>query len=114
MRVNTSNRRGFSSFVSILMPLLGLIGANKQAKAQDRATEMARQSALQQEQRAIAAEKKGEQDYNRANQKKPNAQGILAAAQQMGKQGPSGTMLTGPMGASRDNLRLGQSTLLGS
>lgn len=55
-----------------------------------------------------------DQDFNRANQKRPDAAAILSAAQQSGKQGASGTMLTGPQGVDPSTLALGKSTLLGS
>ena len=50
---------------------------------------------------------------NRANQKKPNANAILAAAQQAAKGGMGGTLLTGPQGVNTGELSLGKSTLLG-
>ena len=50
---------------------------------------------------------------NRANQKRPNANAILSAAQQAARGGMGGTMLTGPQGASSSELSLGKSTLLG-
>ena len=49
----------------------------------------------------------------KANQKKPDTMAILSAAQQAGKAGPSGTMLTGPMGVDPNALTLGKTTLLG-
>ena len=55
-----------------------------------------------------------DQEFNRANQKKPDTSAILSAAQQSGKQGVSGTMLTGPAGVDPSSLTLGKSTLLGS
>ena len=50
---------------------------------------------------------------NRANQKRPNANAILAAAQQAAKGGMGGTLLTGPQGANLGEMSLGKSTLLG-
>jgi hypothetical protein len=55
-----------------------------------------------------------DQDFNRANQKKPDTSAILSAAQQAGKGGQSGTMLTGAQGVDPSALTLGKSTLLGS
>lgn len=55
-----------------------------------------------------------DQDFNRANQKKPDTSAILSAAQQSGKGGASGTLLTGPQGVDPSSLTLGKSTLLGS
>ena len=50
---------------------------------------------------------------NRANQKRPNANAILAAAQQAAKGGMGGTLLTGPQGVNPGEMSLGKSTLLG-
>lgn len=55
-----------------------------------------------------------DQANNRANQKKPDTAAILGAAQQAGKTGASGTMLTGPQGVDPNMLNLGKNTLLGS
>jgi hypothetical protein len=55
-----------------------------------------------------------DQDFNRANQKKPDTSAILSAAQQAGKGGQSGTMLTGAQGVDPSALTLGKNTLLGS
>lgn len=57
--------------------------------------------------------KQAEQDMNRVNQKKPDTSAILSAAQQSGKAGASGTMLTGPQGIDPSALSLGKITLLG-
>lgn len=57
--------------------------------------------------------KASEENTNKAMQKRPNTAGILASAQQAGKSGASGTMLTGPQGISTDSLTLGRATLLG-
>lgn len=54
-----------------------------------------------------------QQDLNRANQKRPDTNALLAAAQQSGRAGASGTMLTGPQGIDPTALSLGKSTLLG-
>ena len=50
---------------------------------------------------------------NRVNQKRPNANAILAAAQQAAKGGMGGTLLTGPQGVNPGEMSLGKSTLLG-
>ena len=57
--------------------------------------------------------KSADEATNRANQKRPNANAILAAAQQAAKGGMGGTLLTGPQGANLGELSLGKSTLLG-
>ena len=68
-----------------------------------------RQSLAQARQTAQSAE----EATNRVNQKRPNANAILAAAQQAAKGGMGGTLLTGPQGANLGELSLGKSTLLG-
>jgi hypothetical protein len=57
--------------------------------------------------------KASEENMNRANQKRPNTGRILDEAQQAGRAGASGTMLTGPLGVDPSSLKLGRSTLLG-
>ena len=75
----------------------------------------AQKKALQQTQdNANKAAAQADQDFNKANQKKPDTSAILSAAQQSGKMGASGTMLTGPQGVNPSDLSLGKSTLLGS
>ena len=73
------------------------------------------QSAAQQQAQANALkqERAADQAMNQANQKKPDTAAILSAAQQSGKAGASGTMLTGPAGIDPNSLTLGKSTLLG-
>lgn len=58
-------------------------------------------------------EKAADQATNRANQKKPDTGAILDAANQAGKGGASGTMLTGAQGIDPSTLALGKNTLLG-
>ena len=53
------------------------------------------------------------EQYNRANQKRPNANAILAAAQQAARGGMGSTLLTGPQGVNPGEMSLGKSTLLG-
>ena len=60
-----------------------------------------------------AAAQSADEANNRVNQKRPNANAILAAAQQAAKGGMGGTLLTGPQGVSSSELSLGKSTLLG-
>lgn len=57
--------------------------------------------------------KAADEATNRANRKRPNANAILAAAQQAARGGMGSTMLTGPQGVSSSELSLGKSTLLG-
>lgn len=68
-------------------------------KAQSRAAEQARSDA--------------DQAYNKANPKKPDVAGMLAANKQAAGGGPGGTLLTGALGVNPDDLTLGKATLLG-
>lgn len=58
--------------------------------------------------------KSADENMNRATQKRPNTSSILSEAEQAGKAGVSGTMLTGPTGVDPSELKLGKSTLLGA
>ena len=60
-----------------------------------------------------ATARAADEAYNRANQKRPNANAILASAQQAAKGGMGGTLLTGPQGVNPGEMSLGKSTLLG-
>ena len=63
---------------------------------------------------ALKQEKLQDEAINRANQKSPNVNAIMAAAQQAAKGGVGGTMLTGPQGIDPSALQLGKTSLLGS
>ena len=78
----------------------------RNANMQDRAQRQARADAK-------AAAQAADEANNRANQKRPNANAILAAAQQAAKGGMGGTLLTGPQGVNPGEMSLGKSTLLG-
>lgn len=78
----------------------------KQADAQKQAAEQSKAAADKQAAQA-------DQAFNKANQKQPDTSYLLAAAQQAGKSGPSGTMLTGVSGIDPSQLALGKSALLG-
>ena len=73
----------------------------------------AERASQQAQQNANKAASDADQANNRANQKKPDTSAILSAAQQSGKAGASGTMLTGPTGIDPSALSLGKNTLLG-
>lgn len=60
-----------------------------------------------------AAAQSADEANNRANQKQPNANALLAAAQQAASGGVGGTLLTGPQGVNPGEMSLGKSTLLG-
>lgn len=87
--------------------------AKKAEESQEEAQEQAQANANRQADIADKQAKKAEQQINAANQKRPDTAAILAAAQQAGRAGASGTMLTGPQGVDPNALALGKSTLLG-
>ncbi len=105
------------ALASLLPALLGaavsIFTAKKQAKAANESNAIARQNMAANEARALKQEQENDQAMNRANQKKPNTAAILAAAQQAGKGGIGGTLLTGPSGVPDDLLSLGKTGLLG-
>lgn len=78
----------------------------EQKAAAEKASKQAQQNAEKQAAQA-------DQAANQVNQKKPDTSAILSAAQQAGKAGASGTMLTGPTGIDPSALTLGKNTLLG-
>jgi len=98
---------GWAAIAAISGVAVSVYNGQQQAANQKDAMRQAKESA--DKQAALA-----EQDMNRGNQKRPDTMGILAAAQQAGKAGPSGTMLTGPQGIDPSALTLGRNTLLGA
>ena len=91
---------------AVVAAAAGIYQGEKASSAQKKASAQAQQQA---EKQALQAE----QDFNKANQKKPNAGALLSANQQAGAAGSSGTMLTGPSGVDPNKLDLGKNTLLG-
>lgn len=79
-------------------------------KQQDAAKDAAKQAKANADRQAAQAD----MDFNRANQKRPDTMALLSAAQQAGKMGASGTMLTGSAGIDPSTLNLSKSTLLGA
>jgi type II secretory pathway pseudopilin PulG len=87
--------------------LTSIVTGQQQKKAAEAAARQAQENAARQE-------KTAQEQFNRANQKRPDTVSLLDAAQQASRAGPSGTMLTGPQGVTPDMLTLGKNTLLGS
>jgi hypothetical protein len=83
-----------------------IYSSERAASAQKSAASQAQANAQKQAQAA-------DESINAANRKAPNTSAILSAAQQAGKGGASGTLLTGPSGVDPNALTLGKSTLLG-
>lgn len=55
-----------------------------------------------------------EQQFNKLNGKTPDTAALAEQNTQAGKNGPSGTLLTGPTGVDPSKLTLGRNTLLGA
>lgn len=55
-----------------------------------------------------------EQQFNKLNGKNPDSAALADQNVQAGKNGPSGTLLTGPQGVDPSKLTLGRNTLLGA
>lgn len=98
-----------SALVAVMAVGVGVSyqSGQQQKKAAENASRQAQANALKQEKAADEAN-------NQANRKQPDTAAILAAAQQSGKSGVSGTMLTGSQGIDPTALQLGKNTLLGS
>jgi hypothetical protein len=92
--------------VAVVGAAVSYENGKKQEASSKRALEQSKNAAKQQ---ALLAE----QDMNAANKKRASTTGLLSAAQQAGKAGISGTMLTGAGGVDSSKLSLGKSTLLG-
>lgn len=91
----------------------GIVNGQKQDAVQQQA--LASQNTAQQkaEANSLSTERNAAVAQNAANQQMPNVASILARAAQMGNQGLSSTMLTGPGGVT-SGMPLAKSTLLGS
>tara|TARA_R110000796_G_scaffold42482_8_gene105022 strand:+ start:2394 stop:2717 length:324 start_codon:yes stop_codon:yes gene_type:complete len=85
----------------------------KQKKQQKKALAMQSDANVKAESQAKAQADRADVSQNRANRKKANVSGIMSAANQAGKSGAAGTMLTGSMGVDPSSLNLGSNTLLG-
>ena len=91
----------------------GIYAGQKQQGEQKKAMAEQTQTQQQAEANALSTERQSAIAENAANAKTPNVAAILARAAQMGNQGLSSTMLTGPGGVTGP-MSLGKNTLLGS
>ena len=82
----------------------------KQQKEAMRQQEVAQTQQLAQAKEAAST---SQQNINKANQRRPDTQAIMADTQMASGSGASGTMLTGPQGIDPQQLALGKNTLLG-
>jgi hypothetical protein len=85
---------------------VSIYNGQQQASAQKKAMNQAKSAADKQ---ATAAD----QAMNKENQKRPNTTEILDAANQAGRGGVTGTMLTGASGVDKNTMALGRNSLLG-
>ena len=97
---------GVITAVSAIGTLASVVSGMKQASATKDAANQAKAN-------ADRAYEQSQQVNNRANQKSPDTMALLDAAQQAGKGGAGGTMLTGAQGIDPNALGLGKNTLLG-
>lgn len=81
---------------------VGVYSADQSRKAGNQAADAAQANADQQE-----------QQFNKLNGKQPDTAALMDQNMQAGKNGPSGTLLTGPRGIDPSKLLLGKNTLLG-
>lgn len=101
---------GATTVVMAAAAVAGAYVSYSNGQEQKKSAESAQQQA---QANADKQEKAADQATNRANQKKPDTGAILDAANQAGKGGASGTMLTGAQGIDPSMLNLGKNTLLG-
>lgn len=94
---------------SIASALIGAYSTQQTAKKQNKLT---RDSMEQAQRNSDAQAKQADEDINRANMKSPDTAAMMSDAMLTGKQGASGTLLTGAQGVT-DKLKLNKTTLLG-
>jgi hypothetical protein len=105
---------GVTAAVAAVVGTTYAVYSGEQAK--DRQKEgLRQQEAAQTQQLAQAKEAAAtsQQNINKANQRRPDTQAVMADATAAGAGGASGTMLTGPQGIDPQQLALGKNTLLG-
>lgn len=87
----------------------GAYSGYEQSRAQKKSMKM--QERVQQESVAAAAaqQRRADMELRKANQKRPNLEGLLSSERMASRQGPGATMLTGTSGATK----LGQTSMLG-
>lgn len=92
----------------------GVMQGQKQLKLQRQALDEQRQAQADAVARAAAAQRDATQQYNAANQKKPDIGGLLTSEATAAQQGVGSTLLTGPGGIDPQALKLSKSSLLGA
>lgn len=89
------------------------IGTSVSAATTIDARERGRKAANTARDDAMRTESEATRQNNKANARSPDVAGMLAANLLAGKNGASGTMLTGPSGIDPSTLALGRTSLLG-
>jgi hypothetical protein len=82
-------------------------------KQQEKALRQQESAQTQQLTQAKEEAETSQQNINKANQRRPDTQAVMADASMGAAGGASGTMLTGPQGIDPQQLALGKNTLLG-
>ena len=105
---------GVTAAVAAVVGTTYAVYSGEQAKDRQKDA-MRQQEAAQTQQLAQAKEAAAtsQQNNNKANQRRPDTQAVMADAGMGGAGGASGTMLTGPQGIDPQQLALGKNTLLG-
>jgi uncharacterized protein HemX len=105
---------GVTAAVAAVVGTTYAVYSGEQAK--DRQKEGLRQQEAAQTQQLTQAKEAAatsQQNINKANQRRPDTQAVMADAEMGAAGGQSGTMLTGPQGIDPQQLALGKNTLLG-
>jgi type II secretory pathway pseudopilin PulG len=91
----------------------GAIAAGTSAAVGVYSADQSRQNSNRAADNAAAQASEQEQQFNKVNGKQPDVTAMTDQNTQAGKNGPSGTLLTGPQGVDPSKLTLGRATLLG-
>jgi uncharacterized protein HemX len=105
---------GVTAAVAAVVGTTYAVYSGEQAK--DRQKDAMRQQEVAQTQQLTQAKEAAatsQQNINKANQRRPDTQAVMADAEMGAGGGQSGTMLTGPQGIDPQQLALGKNTLLG-
>lgn len=90
-----------------------IYAGEQQKSAQKDALNQQREAQNKAEASAVRQEKAAEEAQNKALTKRPDTGALLSSAEQAGKSGVGGTMLTGAAGVDPNSLQLEKKTLLG-
>ena len=90
-----------------------IYSGEQQRKAQSNALDQQRDAQNKAEANALKQEKAAEETQNKALAKRPDTTAIMSQAEQAGKNGVGGTILTGAAGVDPNSLQLEKKSLLG-